>query len=105
LDPVKIVNAMRASLSGAGGPYPKIPKGGGQLLSKGWRHARRIFHALVGVAFLFFAGAGATLAFSEWRAYSATPSNGVWRFGLLAGFTLLLLMFGLYSFLKARNVR
>jgi hypothetical protein len=31
--------------------------------------------------------------------------NGMWRFEVVAAFTLLLLIFGLYSFLKARSVR
>jgi len=74
-------------------------------IGRGWRLARRLFHVLVGTTFLFFAAAGATLSLSEWRAYTEAPSNGPWRFGMLASFTLLLLIFGLYSFVKARSVR
>ena len=70
-----------------------------------WRLARQLFQVLVGIAFLFFAVAGATLSLGEWRAYVEAPSNGLWRFGTMAGFTLLLLIFGLYSFVKARSVR
>jgi hypothetical protein len=71
----------------------------------GWRQTRRLFHVLVGLAFLILAGIGASLAFSEWQAYAQNPSNGMWRFGAIAGFSLLLVIFGLYSFLKARSVR
>lgn len=66
---------------------------------------QRLFHLLVGLAFLFLAFAGASVSFSEWRYYEATPSVGLVRFGLLAGFTVLLLIFCLYSLAKARSVR
>jgi len=74
-------------------------------LRSGWRQTRRLFHLLVGLAFLVFAALGASLTFSEWQTYTRTPSNGIWRFATIAGFTLLLLIFGLYSFVKARSVR
>jgi hypothetical protein len=77
----------------------------GKGLRYGWRQMRRLFHLLVGLAFLIFAAIGASLTFSEWQAYSQNPSNGMWRFGTIAGFSLLLVIFGLYSFLKARSVR
>ena len=74
-------------------------------LRYGWRQARRLFHLLVGLAFLVFAAIGVSLTFSEWQAYAQTPTNGIWHFATIAGFTLLLLIFGLYSFVKARSVR
>ena len=77
----------------------------GEHLSYGWRQARRIFHVLVGITFLFFAAAGATLSYSEWQAYSREPANGVWRFAMLSSFTVLLVVFGVHSIAKARNVR
>ena len=77
----------------------------GSLLRYGWRQTRRLFHALVGLTFLLFAGIGASLTYSEWQAYAQNPSNGMWRFGIIAGFSLLLVIFGLYSFVKARSVR
>lgn len=97
-----------------GGVNPiQIPSSGsnekaGRLMAqigRGWRQARRLFHVLVGITFLFFAAAGVTLSLAEWRAYVEAPSNGLWRFGMMAGFTLLLLIFGLYSFVKARSVK
>jgi hypothetical protein len=77
----------------------------GKLLQALFLNLRRLFHLLVGLAFLFLALAGAGVSFSEWRYYEATPSVGLLRFGLLAGFTVLLLIFCLYSLAKARNVR
>ncbi len=69
------------------------------------RHFQRLFHVLVGMAFLFLAFAGASVSWNEWRLYRASPSVGLLRFGLLAGFTVLLVVFCLYSFVKARSVR
>jgi len=77
----------------------------GDLLKAGWREAERLFHLLVGVVFLLLTLAGASVAFKEWQYYQRSPSIGLVRFGLLAGFTALLLVFCLYSFLKARSVR
>lgn len=71
----------------------------------GWRQTRRFFHVLVGLTFLIFAAIGASLTYSEWQAYVQNPSSGMWRLATIAGFTLLLVIFGLYSFLKARSVR
>lgn len=75
------------------------------LLQEAYRSAQRLFHFLVGVAFLVLALAGASVSFAEWRHYQQTPSVGPVRFGLLAGFTILLVFFCLYSFAKARSVR
>ena len=75
------------------------------LLARYLLNAQRLFHMLVGVAFLVLAGAGATVSFSEWRLYHHEPSLGLLRFAMVAGFTVLLIIFGLYSFLKARSVR
>lgn len=75
------------------------------LLAQWFRHAQRLFHVLVGLIFLFFTLAGATVSFAEWRYYQQTPSAGLVRFGLLASFTVLLFIFCLYSFVKARSVR
>jgi len=89
----------------AGGRDPFRRPGLARLLSHGWRQGRRLFHFLVGVTFLLLAAAGATQSFAEWRAYAEAPSAGMWRFNIVAGFTLLLLIFGLYSFQKARSIR
>ncbi len=83
---------------------PRAP-GWREGLSYGWRQARRIFHVLIGITFLFFAAAGATLSYSEWQTYAQAPANGIWRFAVLSGFTVLLVIFGVYSIAKARSVR
>jgi hypothetical protein len=75
------------------------------LLDRWLRHAKRLFHFAVGLVFLMLTLAGASVSFAEWRYYERSPSVGLVRFGLLAGFTGLLFIFCLYSFLKARSVR
>ena len=60
---------------------------------------------LVGLAFLFLAVAGAAVSFSEWEYYRKAPSVGLVRFSLVAAFTVILIIFCLYSFVKARSVR
>jgi hypothetical protein len=73
---------------------------------------------VVAVAFLCLAVAGGAVSFSEWRDYRHTASTGpiasasasytAWYPAfkwLVAGFTVLLVIFSLYSFAKARSVR
>jgi hypothetical protein len=60
---------------------------------------------LVGLVFLVLAAAGASVSFSEWQYYLKSPSVGLVRFVLVAGFTVLLIIFCLYSFAKARSIR
>lgn len=67
-------------------------------------HALRLFHLLIGLVFLFLAIAGASVSYAEWRYYREMPGVGPIRFSLIAGFTVLLFIFCLYSFVKARNV-
>lgn len=69
------------------------------------RQAERMFHVLVGMVFLVLAFAGVTVSITEWQYYERSPSQGLLRFGLLASFTIVLFIFCLYSFLKARSVR
>ena len=68
-------------------------------------HAQRLFQLLVGVTFLCLAFFGAYVALTEWRLYRHEPLAGLVRFYLVAGFTVLLILFSLYSFAKARSVR
>ncbi len=69
------------------------------------RQARRLWHMLVGTVFLFLAMAGAAVTYAEWQFYQRMPETGWVRFALLAGFTVMLLVLGLYTFAKARSVR
>ncbi len=77
----------------------------GDLLTRLFLHAQRVFHLLVAVVFFFLTLAGVTVSLAEWRYYRQSPAVGLVRFGLLAGFTVLLFIFSLYSFVKARSVR
>jgi len=70
-----------------------------------WRRAHRTFELLVGVIFMLLAGAGAAISFSEWNNYLGHRSAGLFRFYLYSGFTIVLILFCLYSFLKARSIR
>jgi uncharacterized membrane protein len=75
------------------------------LLSRWMRQAERLFHILVGLVFLVLTLAGITVSITEWQYYQRSPSQGLLRFGLLTSFTVLLFIFCLYSFVKARSVR
>jgi len=75
------------------------------LFTKFFRYAQRLFHMLVGLAFLILAVAGASVSYSEWQYYLKSPSVGSVRFIVYASFTVLLVIFGLYSFIKARSIR
>ena len=77
----------------------------GNLISQSLRNVQRLFHMLVGLAFLVLAVAGAAASFSEWQFYLRSPSVGLVRFILFASFTMLLIVFCLYSFAKARSIR
>ncbi|HEV2233611.1 MAG TPA: hypothetical protein VGV68_09440 [Terriglobia bacterium] len=76
-----------------------------ELTHRWLRHARRLFHMLVGLTFLIFAVAGAVLSFSEWRSYRENEAAGYLHFGFILCFTIFLVILSLYSFLKARSVR
>jgi hypothetical protein len=67
-------------------------------LTQFFRNAQRLFHMLVGLAFLMLAAAGATVSLSE-RERDLTVSV------VVASFTVVLIIFGLYSFAKARSIR
>ena len=76
-----------------------------QILGRWYLHAQRLFHLLVASVFLLLALAGASVSLAEWQHYRQSPSEGLLRFGLLAGFTVFLVILGLYTFAKARSVR
>ena len=75
------------------------------MLARLFRHAQRTLHLLVALAFLCFSVAGIGISVSEWRNYERAPSIGLSAFTLVASFTVLLIIFCLYSFAKARSVR
>ena len=67
--------------------------------------AKRLFNLLVGFVFLILGLAGAIVTYDEWRIYQRTPAGGPVKVWVVAGFTFLLILLGLYSFAKARSVR
>ena len=69
------------------------------------RHGRRIFHLTIAAIFLVLGGSGAVLALELWEDYRHTPSNGLWAFGAVAVFSVILVSFGLHSIARARSVR
>lgn len=77
----------------------------GQIARRGVRQAQRLFHMLVALAFLGLAAVGGEVSFSEWRFYEKNPASGPTRLALFAGFTVILVLFGLHSILKARSVK
>jgi divalent metal cation (Fe/Co/Zn/Cd) transporter len=77
----------------------------GNLFHHGYRNAQRLFHMLVGVIFMALAAGGAMVTFNEWMDYRKRPQEGVVELAIYAAFTIFLVILGLYSFVKARNVR
>ncbi len=67
--------------------------------------AQQLFHLLVAVLFLFLTLAGVSVSMKLWQDYRNVPTDGIWGFSMVATFTVLLLIFCLYSFVKARSVR
>ena len=77
----------------------------GSLLTRWFRQAQRMFHMLVGLAFLVLTVAGASVSVRLWGDYRSAPEQGLVSFELVAAFTVLLFILCLYSFAKARSVR
>ena len=77
----------------------------GVLLGRLFRRAKQLFHMLIGIAFLVMTLAGVSVSIELWKDYQRMPGKGPWAFSMVASFTALLLIFGLYSFLRARSVR
>jgi hypothetical protein len=77
----------------------------GSLLQNWLVSAKRLFHMMIGVAFMLLTLAGASLTFAEWQGYRKTPEGGLVHFTMFGAFTIFLAVLCLYSFVKARNVR
>jgi hypothetical protein len=77
----------------------------GRLFHHLFLNVKRLFHMLVGLAFMVLTVAGASLTLSEWMIYRKTPEEGLVHFTMFGGFTILLAILCLYTFVKARNVR
>jgi hypothetical protein len=77
----------------------------GSLFHYWFLNAKRLFHMLVGLAFMVLTLIGATVTYSEWDGYRKTPESGPMLVYIFGGFTVLLAILCLYSFAKARSVR
>lgn len=77
----------------------------GSRLARLFRRGQQIFHFVVALTFLFLTVAGVSVSIKLWNQYRTLPGEGFESFGLVACFTVVLLIFCLYSFLKARSVR
>lgn len=82
-----------------------MPASSNSFLGRMYCRARQLFHLLIALLFLFLTLAGLSVSLKLWQDYQHLPSQGVWGFGMVASFTVLLLIFCLYSFVKARSVR
>ena len=82
-----------------------MPANSRSFLGRWFCRMRQVFHLLIAVVFLFFTVAGISVSMKLWQDYQKLPSRGIWSFGMVASFTVLLLIFCLYSFVKARSVR
>ena len=67
--------------------------------------ATTIFGLSLLFVFLILAAASAIVTYQEWRIYQRLPADGPAKVYVVAGFTFLLIILGLYSFAKARSVR
>ena len=48
----------------------------GSLLQNWLLNAKRLFHMMIGVAFMLLTLAGASVTFAEWQGYRKTPEGG-----------------------------
>lgn len=71
-----------------------------------WRLARRLFEFAIGIFFLSLAVVGGEASVMEWKHYLKHPSLGLSVLVYVCvAFTIALIFFALYSFLKARSIR
>lgn len=69
------------------------------------RQAKRLLDFVMGLAFLLFAAAGGEVALRLWKEHVNHPEHSLAGFDVIASFTVVLIIFSLYSFAKARSVR
>ncbi|HET7213883.1 MAG TPA: hypothetical protein VFL79_09855 [Terriglobia bacterium] len=82
-----------------------MPANSRSFLGRLFCRMRQLFHLLIAVVFLFLTVAGISVSIKLWQDYQKLPSQGIWGFSMVSSFTVLLLIFCLYSFVKARSVR
>ncbi|MGH9396176.1 MAG: hypothetical protein ACRD18_04925 [Terriglobia bacterium] len=78
----------------------------GDRVRKVWLLGRRLFEFAIGLFFLSLAVVGGEASMMEWRKYLNRPSVGLSMLVYVCvAFTVALIFFALYSFLKARSIR
>jgi hypothetical protein len=65
-----------------------------------WRAARELFHEVTGAVFFILAFAAASACWRAWH-----NGAGRWLLGLCAGYALMMIFFGIWSFRDSRRVR
>jgi len=65
-----------------------------------WRAARELFHEVTGAVFFILAFAALS---ASWRAFH--NGAGRWLVGMIAGYALLMIFYGLLSFRDSKRVR
>ncbi len=76
------------------------------LLVRWFLNIRRLFHMAIGLIFLVLAAVGVEVSYSLWRDFRSSPDVSLGKFSpVVAVFTVLLIIFALYSFLKARSIK
>ena len=77
----------------------------GSLLNQWLLHAKRIFHLLIALAFMFLTLLVGFQAYVEWGEYRKAPGQGLVYVYMYGGFAIFLAILCLFSFAKARSVR
>lgn len=65
-----------------------------------WRVARQLFHEVTGALFVLFAGFGTVAAWKQWK---QRPT--IWLVGFAIAYALMMTVFAVGSFRRARRVR
>ncbi len=77
----------------------------GSLLNQWFLHAKRTFHLLIALAFMFLTLLVAFEAYAAWGEYRTSPGQGLVYVYMYGGFAIFLAILCLFSFAKARSVR
>lgn len=70
------------------------------FLRAAWRAIRQLFHEMTGTLFLLIAASALESAFRVWQRGAAH-----WLLGVVCGYAVLMVIFGILAFRDARRVR
>jgi hypothetical protein len=105
LPPVPTLTAAAAirlyyNLSVPANMLPALWRSCGVTFRALWRVARQVFHEFAGAMFIVFAAYGVLAAWRQWKTRPA-----LWLIGFAIFYALMMAIFGLVSFRRARRVR